>query len=74
MCAAPVTLLPPTTDMTPEQALSWAMQCELTDVMVIGFDASGKFIVATSKMKREEALWIAEHARMHALDMLGDRH
>lgn len=55
--------LPATTTMTPDQALHSALQADLTDVLVIGYDADGCLIVRSSRMTRADALWLSEKGR-----------
>jgi hypothetical protein len=66
-----VIALPASTNYTPEQALLSALEfCRddnLTDVLVIGYDADGGLVVRSSKMTRAEGLFMAEKARMWAI-------
>lgn len=59
--------LPASTSFRPEQALHSALACELTDVLVIGYDAQGELVIRSSQMTRAEALFMAEAAREWAL-------
>ena len=54
--------LPASTNYTPEQALQSALQMELTDVMVIGYDFEGELFVRSSKMTRAEGLFMVRKA------------
>jgi hypothetical protein len=57
--------------MTPEQALSSASREAWENVLICGFHVdSGEIIVRSSHMTREFALWIIEHAKLHAMDRL----
>ncbi len=62
-----VTALPASTNYTAEQALQSALQMELTDVMVIGYDFEGELFVRSSKMTRAEGLFMAEKAKQWAM-------
>lgn len=67
-----VIALPASTNYTPEQALlsvlDFARNDNLTDVLVIGYDAEGVLLVRSSRMTRAEGLFMAEKARLWALD------
>ena len=52
---------------TAAQALQSALQAELTDVMVIGYDFEGELFVRSSKMTRAEGLFMTEKARHWAM-------
>jgi hypothetical protein len=54
--------LPASTNYTPEQALQSALQMELTDVMIIGYDFEGELFVRSSKMTRAEGLFMVKKA------------
>ena len=62
-----VTALPASTNYTAEQALQSALQAELTDVMIIGYDFEGELFVRSSKMTRAEGLFMTEKARYWAM-------
>ncbi len=55
------------TKMTPEQALSYCITEQLQDVIIIGYDTDGEFVVRSSAMDRKEALWLLECARAHTV-------
>ncbi len=57
-----VIALPASTNYTAEQALQSALQMELTDVMVIGYDFEGELFVRSSKMTRAEGLFMVKKA------------
>ena len=59
--------LPASTNYTAEQALQSALQMELTDVMIIGYDFEGCLFVRSSKMTRAEGLFMAEKAKHWAM-------
>lgn len=50
------------TNYTPELALQQALKYDLTDVMIIGYDASGDLVVLSSKMTRAEGLFMVKKA------------
>ena len=54
--------LPASTNYTAEQALQSALQMELTDVMIIGYDFEGELFVRSSKMTRAEGLFMVKKA------------
>ena len=54
--------LPASTNYTAEQALQSALQMELTDVMVIGYDFEGELFIRSSKMTRAEGLFMVKKA------------
>lgn len=62
---------PPTTTMTPQQALLSALEFanndNLQDVLIVGYDGAGELLVRSSRMGRKDALWLAEQLRLHAL-------
>lgn len=59
------------TDLTPEQALQGAAQYDWESVVIVGFVREhGELVVRSSEMSRKDALWTAEHFRLHALDRL----
>ena len=59
--------LPASTNYTAEQALQSALQMELTDVMIIGYDFEGELFVRSSNMTRAEGLFMAEKAKHWAM-------
>ena len=59
--------LPVSTNYTAEQALQSALQMELTDVMIIGYDFEGCLFVRSSKMTKAEGLFMAEKAKHWAM-------
>ncbi len=52
----------------PEQALKAALQADLSDVMVIGYDKDGSLFVCSSRINRGEALFLLKKAEFWALD------
>lgn len=63
---------PPSVTMTPEQALrsalEFAVNDNMQDVLVVGYDGDGFLIVRSSRMDRKEALWLSEKLREYALN------
>lgn len=59
---------------TPEQALKSALdfanEVGLSEVLVIGYDTDGDLFIRSSRMERKDALWMAEYAKLHAMDRL----
>jgi hypothetical protein len=53
--------------MTVEEALKSCLRADLQEVMIMGYDADGDLIIASSAMSRKDALWLAEKARQSAL-------
>ena len=62
-----VIALPASENYTAEQALQSALQAELTDVMIIGYDFEGELFVRSSKMTRAEGLFMTEKAKHWAM-------
>ena len=63
--------LPPTTTMTPEQALASVVkeQDMISDVLILGYwKDNDEFFVRSSRMSRKDALWLAENLKVWALD------
>jgi hypothetical protein len=59
---APVFRLPASTSFTAEQALQSALSDDLTDVLVIGYDADGCLVIRSSRMTCAEAAFLANNA------------
>ena len=55
--------LPASTNYNAEQALHSALQADLTDVMIIGYDQDGNLFIRSSRMTRAEGLYMTEKAR-----------
>jgi hypothetical protein len=55
------------TNMTVRQALNASSLEGLRDMIVIGLDADGNFVLSASSMTNEAALWIIKKAEMHVL-------
>lgn len=71
--SATLHVLPATTTMTAEQALQSALALNPAEVLVLGYDQTGRLIVRSSRMSRRDALWLVEQARMHVTQpMLAD--
>ena len=62
---------PATTTARPEQALAGALAHakagRLQDVLIVGYDSNGELYVRSSRMNRQDALWLAEQLRKYAL-------
>lgn len=58
-----VMALPASTNYNAEQALNSALQADLTDVMIIGYDPDGDLFIRSSRMTRAEGLFMTEKAR-----------
>jgi len=63
-----ITKFPPSTSMTPEQALNSALQANLDEVLIIGTDQDGKHFTRSSKMDRKSALWLIKWAERWITD------
>ena len=59
--------LPPHTNMTVGQAFGTASRANLKEVIIIGYDEDGDFILNSSHMSRAEALFILEKAKLHTM-------
>lgn len=59
--------MPASTSFTPEQALESAKSVELTDVLIIGYDADGALFVRSSRLNRAEALFLLEKGRDYVM-------
>jgi len=63
----PITRLPASSSMLPEQALEHARAQQashgMESVLVVGYYADGDFFSYSSRMTRAEALWLLEDAR-----------
>jgi hypothetical protein len=66
---ANVIALPASTNFKPEQALKSAQDMgeQITDVLVVGYDAEGALFVRSSHMSRAEALFLLEKAKEWAM-------
>ena len=66
-----VTELPASTTMTPRQALlsalGFADNDNLTEVLIVGYDSDGDLVVRSSRMNRQDALWLTEMLKQHVL-------
>lgn len=65
--------LPASCTMTPKQALLSALDLaaadDLTEALVVGYDASGELLVRSSKMDRKDALWLTEQLKHYVLTL-----
>jgi hypothetical protein len=60
--------MPATTTMTAEMALKSALDLDLTDVLIAGYDQDGALVVRSSRLLCSDALWLAEKMREYALN------
>lgn len=63
-----VELLPASATMTPYQALSYVLKEDIEDVLILAYDKNGNFIVRSSHISRETALFLSELGAKHALN------
>lgn len=64
---ANIIAMPATTTFTPDLALKSALDLDLSDVLVIGYDADGVLSVRSSRMSRADAIFLLEQAKKWAL-------
>jgi hypothetical protein len=64
---ASVFRLPAATSFNVEQALNSALQENLSDVLVMGYDADGVLFIRSSRMTCAEAAFLAEKAKEWAM-------
>ena len=64
-----ISFLPAHTNMTVEEALIVSGRDDLDDVIVIGYDKDGEFVLNSSHISRQEALWLVKRAELHILDI-----
>lgn len=64
--------LPATTTYTVDQALDKAKQDELQDVLILGWGNDGDFVALSSRMERQDALWLAKKGEQWALGDFDD--
>lgn len=62
-----VTKLPPSTTYTVDQALDDAKQMRLNDVLILGYDENDALFVRSSRMTREQALFLIELGKMYTM-------
>ncbi len=67
MADTKISALPPSSTMTPDQALASVSQFEPSDVIIIGYDCRGEFFTRSSRLTKQEALWLTEKLREHVL-------
>jgi len=60
--------LSPHSFMTPNETLQKTLREGFTDVLVLGYDEDGELIIRSSAMKRHDALWMIEKAKLYILD------
>ena len=59
--------LPVESEQTPEEVLRETLEIGVKNIVCIGFDADGDWFLRTSKMSRQDALWVAEKLRDWAI-------
>lgn len=57
-----VTSLPATVTFTVEQALHSALQLNMKDVLIIGYDQNNELVIRSSRIDRKTALWLVRDA------------
>lgn len=62
-----VAYLPASRTMTAEQAINSALGLDFSEVIIIGFDSEGDFLVRSSRMTNADALWLAELLKKYAM-------
>lgn len=65
---ANVIAMPATTTYTPDLALKSALDLDLSDVLVIGYDADGALAIRSSRMSRADALFLLAKAKEWAME------
>lgn len=68
-----VSELPLSENYKPNQALDAAKMADLNDVIIIG-RVDGEFFLTSSKMDTGQALYLLEHAKLHALGLVEGSH
>ena len=67
----PVVKLPAHTRMTPEEVIAFITREEWESLLICGYHKDDPdFVVRSSAMSREQALWLIEHAKLHVLNRL----
>ncbi len=65
-----VITLPPSTNYSAKQALESALNSnDLTDVLIVGYDADGDLFIRSSQMTRAEAVFMTEKAKNWAMNI-----
>jgi hypothetical protein len=67
-----VTKLPAATTYTVVQALDDAKQMNLNDVLILGYDENDTLVVRSSRMTREQALFLIKLGELHTLGVIND--
>jgi hypothetical protein len=67
-----VTKLPAATTYTAVQALDDAKQMNLNDVLILGYDENDTLVVRSSRMTREQALFLIKLGELHTLGVIND--
>lgn len=58
-------------DLQPERVIRGALEKELTDVVIVGWDPDGEFYFSSSIAAGSETLWLLEIARKRLIE-IGD--
>lgn len=53
--------------MTVDETLDLCKRDNMTDVIVVGYDADDEVVIRSSKMSRADAVYLLEQAKLHAL-------
>ena len=73
LMAAAVVELGAHDNMTCEEALALASREEWDEVMIVGYHKGDpSLVVRSSAMKRRDAVWLAEFAKLHAMGVVSD--
>lgn len=51
---------PPSSYLSPEETLAGASRMDWAHVVIVGYDEDGKLMQRTSRMSRQDILWIIE--------------
>ena len=62
-----VTKLPPRDNMTVDEAIGDVATMDLANVLIVGTTKENTYVIRSSRMTRECALWLSEQLRMNAL-------
>jgi len=59
-----------TLDLPPSRVLEAAIEADLQDAIVVGYDAEGEFYFAASKADGGDVLWLLELAKKQLLETI----
>jgi len=65
------TFTPTNARKTVEQAIIDAQNCNLTDILILGWDDSGSLVTRSSHLTRAEALFMIEYSKLDILNLRG---